>query len=588
MRNCIYILIFIVFGQVLCSCDDNLDRFPKDKLVPDDFFKTEKDLELYSNSFYTQFPGESGIMRENVDAQTHLSLTLELSGSRTVPGTGGGWDWTQLRDINVLLSYSHQCTDKAVRTQYDALARFFRAYFYFEKIKRFGDVPWYDKPLASDDPDLMKPRDSREYVMKKMLEDLEYAITNLPSGNEKYRVTRWTAMALMSRVCLFEGTFRKYHNLVVDGVDYKFYLEQAALISEEFINKSSYKLYTGSHETVYRDLFASLDVIDTEVILARNYNQEFGVTHNANFYTLGTSMGRPGLTKKIINSYLMTDGSRFTDKPGYETMLFKDETKNRDLRLSQTIRTPGYKRIGSTQALPPNLVYTVTGYQPIKFVTEAKYDSNDKSMNDMPLFRTAEVYLNLAEAKAELETLTQDDLDKTVNLIRARVGMPSLNMAAANANPDPYLMSDKTGYPHVQGANKGVILEIRRERSIELIMEGFRYYDMIRWKEGKTFEADFNGIYIPSLGDFDIDGDGVVDVCFYVGTRPGTSAPLSYNVGEDIFLSGETSGYISPHKTVPRRWNEERDYLYPIPTTERQNTNGALTQNPGWNDGLDY
>lgn len=588
MRNYIYTLFIIGLGLSLFSCNDNLDRFPQDKLVPDDFFKNEKDLELFSNPFYMQLPGESGILRENVDVVTHLSLTLELRGARLVPGSGGGWDWDQLRSANVLLAYSHQCTNKLARVEYDALARFFRAYFYFEKVKRFGDVPWYDKPLLSDDPELMKPRDSREYVMRKVIEDLDYAIENLPAKNDLYKATKWSAMALKSRACLFEGTFRKYHNLVVDGVDYKSYLEEAVKVSEDFMSMSSYKIYMGAKETAYRDLFASHTAIDTEIILARNYSQEFGVTHNANFFTLGTSNGRPGLIKKFINSYLMKDGSRFTDKSGYETMLFKDETKDRDLRMSQTIRTPGYKRIDGKETQAPNLVYTVTGYQPVKFVTETKYDSHDKSINDLPIFRTAEIYLNLAEAKAELGTLKQEDLNKTINVIRDRVGMPALDMAAANANPDPYLTSNKTGYPNVQGPNQGVILEIRRERTIELVMEGFRYTDMMRWKEGKTFESDFMGIYVPGLGDLDIDGDGKPDVCFYVGGKPSTAAPLSYRVDEDIYLSGGTSGYISPHEKVDRKWNEERDYLYPIPTDERINTNGALSQNPGWNDGLDF
>lgn len=198
MRNYIYTLFIIGLGLSLFSCNDNLDRFPQDKLVPDDFFKNEKDLELFSNPFYMQLPGESGILRENVDVVTHLSLTLELRGARLVPGSGGGWDWDQLRSANVLLAYSHQCTNKLARVEYDALARFFRAYFYFEKVKRFGDVPWYDKPLLSDDPELMKPRDSREYVMRKVIEDLDYAIENLPAKNDLYKATKWSAMALKS------------------------------------------------------------------------------------------------------------------------------------------------------------------------------------------------------------------------------------------------------------------------------------------------------------------------------------------------------------------------------------------------------
>lgn len=83
----------------------------------------------------------------------------------------------------------------------------------------------------------------------------------------------------------------------------------------------------------------------------------------------------------------------------------------------------------------------MTGYQPIKFVQEptasgGQVDRNSRNTNDLPVFRYAEVLLNYAEAKAELGTLTQDDLDQSINLIRRRVGMPDLNMDVANTNPD--------------------------------------------------------------------------------------------------------------------------------------------------------
>ena len=106
---------------------------------------------------------------------------------------------------------------------------FFRAYFYFEKVKRFGDVPWYDRQLGSADPDLYKPRDSRELVMQKMIGDIDYAIENLPAEKSLYRVTKWAALALKSRFCLFEGTFRKYHGYqetMYPEYDWKYYLEQ--------------------------------------------------------------------------------------------------------------------------------------------------------------------------------------------------------------------------------------------------------------------------------------------------------------------------------------------------------------------------
>jgi hypothetical protein len=589
LRNRLFFSLVLIFSAI--SCNDSLDVMPKDRMIPENFFRNESELQMFSNKFYTQLPGESAIIREGVDHIAKNDMSDELKGTRIIPGSGSGWSWSQLRDINTLLEYSVNCPDREVRNRYDAVARFFRAYFYFEKVKRFGDVPWYDKQLASNDPDLVKPRDSREFIMSKVMEDLDFAIQYLPAGKELYKVTKWTALALKSRAALFEGTFRKYHNLTVDGVGYEYYLEQAAKASEDFINQSGYTLYKGtSTTTAYRDLFASYDARGEEIILARNYNKSLGQSHNANFYTLGVTYGRPGLTKRMVNSYLMADGSRFTDNPGYETYSFVDETANRDPRLSQTIRTPGYKRLDGTNTLVPDLLTSSTGYQPIKFVMETKYDGpNSESENDLPIFRTAEVYLNYAEAKAELGTLTQSDLDRTIGQIRARVGMPPLDMVDANADPDPYLLDPKTGYPHVQGQNQGVILEIRRERTIELIMEGFRYYDMMRWKEGKTFETDYHGVYIPELGPYDFDGDGSPDVYFYKGATPSIpSGVLARKVDEEIFLSEGDYGYISPYKNMTAKWNEERDYLYPIPIDERILTGGVLTQNPGWDDGLEF
>ncbi|MDO5036384.1 MAG: RagB/SusD family nutrient uptake outer membrane protein [Porphyromonas sp.] len=581
--------LVLVLGLV--SCDKALDVTPKDRLTPENYFRNENELEMFSNTFYAMLPGESGIIRESADIIAKSEMIDELRGTRIIPGSGSGWTWSQLRDINTMLEYSVNCEDRKVRNEYDAVARFFRAYFYFEKVKRFGDVPWYDRQLDSNDPELKKPRDSREFIMSKVLEDLDFAIQYLPAERQLYRVTKWTALALKSRASLFEGTFRKYHGLTIDGVGYEYYLKESVKASEDFINQSGYGLYYGNDPaTVYRDLFTSMDAKPDEIILARDFNKALGKAHNSNFYTLGSTYGKPGLTKKMVNSYLMADGSRFTDKDGYETYHFSEEMKNRDPRLSQTIRTPGYKRLDGTVTLTPDLLTSSTGYQPIKYVTTTKYDGpNTESENDLPLFRTAEVYLSHAEAKAELGTLTQADLDRTVNLLRGRVGMPALVMSEANANPDPYLMDPKTGYPHVTGTNKGVILEIRRERAIELIMEGFRYDDMMRWKEGKTFETDYHGIYIPGLGGHDFDGDGKIDVYFHRGAAPSVPAGvLTREVDVEIFLSEGDSGYISPYKNVKAKWNEDRDYLYPIPLDDRMLTGGALEQNPGWDDGLTF
>ncbi len=585
MKHTIINALFLSAAIACISCEDMLDYQPKDRLSPDTYFKTETDCELWTNNYYTVFPSAEGIYSEPYDVIVRDVLADEISGVRKPMPTDGNWNWEKLREMNFFLSRASQIEDESVRLEYEGLTRFFRAYFYFEKVKRYGDVPWVDRPLGSDEEELYKGRDSRESVMEKVMEDVDFAIANLPEVQNVYRVTRWTARALKSRIALFEGTFRKYHGL--DG--YEEFLQACVNASEPFLT-GPYSIYT-SGSTPYQDLFTSQNAIETEIILARAYTSAIsGMTHDVNGHLTGATMGRPGMTRNVVNMYLMRDGSRYTDQADYATKTFVEECKNRDLRMAQTLRTPGYKRIGGSKELAPDLSRSTTGYQLIKYLTEEKYDANKASTNDMPLFRLAEVLLNYAEAKAELGTLKQADLDNTIRPLRVRAGLPDLDMKEANANPDPYLSSSETGYANVTGANKGVILEIRRERTLETPMEGLRYWDIMRWKEGKRFEKPIEGLYFPGTGEYDLDGNGSVDVCIYDTEKaPGNSADVLYlKLGSDIVLSGETSGNVLAHSTQQRIWNEERDYLYPIPTDDRVLTQGAISQNPGWNDGLPF
>lgn len=595
MKKIIYICAVIVG---LSGC--NLDEFPLDKLSPETYFNNEDELKSYTNTFYEQnFPEADAIYGDRADAIITTSLQDEVAGKRVVPNKDGGWgtgDWSALTNINTYLKYSNRCPDVPVRERYDALARFFRAYFYFEKVKRFGDVPWYDQPMKSNDPNLYKARDSRDFVMSKIVEDIDYAIEKLPTDKKLYNVTKWTALALKSRICLFEGTYRKYHSIA----GHEQFLEKCISASDDFITNSPYSIYKGTSKP-YRDLFASNNAINTEVILARDYDRGLSIIHNANFYTMTNTYGMPGMNKKVVDSYLMADGSRFTDKSGYKTMEFYDEMQGRDPRLAQTVVAPGYTRIGETTPLSPSFSSTMTGYQIIKWVTDKTQDGYNNSYNDIILFRSAEVYLNFAEAKAEKGNITQADLDKSIKPIRDRISMPNINMATVNANPDPYLTNAETGYPNVTGANKGIILEIRRERTIELIAEGHRYYDIIRWKEGKLFEKPFLGMYFGGNLNtngykvYDFDGDGKIsplDICVYNTEKAPTSAsypelaPITQfiKLGSAFVLTNGTSGNILAHdiKVVPRTWNESRDYLYPIPLSQIQLSSGTITQNPNW------
>ncbi|SFC55681.1 Starch-binding associating with outer membrane [Flagellimonas taeanensis] len=572
-----YAIMICILFMVGCS-DDFLDKQPLSDVTADNFFLKASDLQLYTNGFYRMFPS-TAIYDGDARADNIVSTTLseEMRGARTIPTTGGGWDWENLRDINYFLENYEKCEDEAAKRHYGGVAYFFRAYFYFEKLKRFGEVPYYDATIDPDDMEsLQAPRESRQFIVDRILEDLDRAIEDLNEEVQAFRITKYSALALKSRVGLYEGTYEKYRE--ISG--YETYLNASVDAAMELMDNSPYEVYgTGNPDTDYMTLFNSHDAQTSEMILSRQFSQTVAVDHNVNYYTTTSSFGRPGMPKDLVNSYLMQDGSRFTDNPNYDQLFFTAEVAGRDPRLSQTIRTPGYTRKGESMELAPNLGATMTGYQLTKYVTEPVYDTNDESITDLPILRFGEVLLNYAEAKAELGTLTQSDLDMSIQLLRDRVGMPGLDLGAANATPDPYMQDQ---YPTVSGANSGVILEIRRERRIELYMENHRWDDIVRWKSGQTLTQPLRGLYFPGAGEYDMDDDGDVDVVLFEGEEPsGQVQGVQYiRINSDIFFDAE--GLIDPQPDFnTRAFDEERDYLYPIPRVELQ-LNPNLTQNPGW------
>ena len=576
----------IILGMVttlFSSCD--LTLLPENAVTPENYFQNKSDLELWTNQFYTLLDEPDASAGTNADDMIDKGMGQVIEGTRSA-ASETGWSWSKLRHINYFLQHSSNCDDETARSQYNGVAQFFRAYFYFVKVRRYGDVPWYDQVLGSEDQELLaKARDSREFVMDRVLKDFEDAATSLPTKStdtRNTRVTKWAALAFASQAALYEGTYRKYHRLD----NYEKYLEIEASTAKQFIDESGFSLYKEGTEP-YRDMFCADNAKTTEVVLARAYNFEgLQLSHSVQFSIANLQMG---FTRRFMNHYLMTDGTRFTDKQGYETMFYTEEVKDRDPRLQQTVLCPNYIQKGETTVTANDLT-AYCGYRPIKFVGTKDHDGAAKSTSDWPLMRAAEVYLNYAEAKAELGTLKQEDLDISINKIRERAKMPDLILTDANNNPDPYL---GTCYPNVeQGANKGVILEIRRERTIELVMEGLRQWDLFRWKEGKQMfnqYIPYYGIYIPGVGTYDMDGDGKPDLEIYETTAT-SQCDNKKKLDKDIYLSNGTSGYIIGFAkgTYGNDWKEERDYLWPIPADQRVLTQGILTQNPGWEDGLSY
>ena len=579
---------------MLGSCTD-MDQVPEDRLSPDTYFRSEAELAQYTNSFYTLEPqvGTFNWFEEESELMQHTTLPREIMGSRPLPSASGdvGWTWTTLRNINYYLQNSGNCTDSHVRNRYDGVAYFFRAYFYYGMLTKFGEVPWYDQPIGSAQTELLcKPRDSRDVIINHIIEDCDRAFELLlPYGKKTTEVCAWTALALKSRATLFEGTFRKYHagkTFNPNSLSGDELLKTCAEASLKLMKEGGYSLYTSGAEP-YRDLFATISPRTEEVIWARIYGDQVGGKHNANDESK-TRM--TGLTKRFVNLYLNSDGTPFTDNPNWKTMEFADECQNRDPRMSQTVLCQGYMQMGQTKLQAPALKSTQGTYQYIKYVMDDSYDAYNSSRASMPIFRLGEVYLNYAEALAELGTLKQNDLDISINKLRDRVGMPHLSLTYANAHPDQYLMSEDWGYPNVtRSANTGVILEIRRERMIELAMELVHYNDILRWREGKVYEKPFYGMYFPAPGKYNINSTKA-NICIYTGNKPSGIGLTFLEIDKDIFLSEGDHGFAVRFGSdaFKRTWHEDRDYLYGIPVNERSLSNGALSQNPGWNDGLPF
>jgi len=588
MKNIKKIIICTVCVCLWYGCNDSfLEKYPTDKLSPQTFFKNENDFIVYTNGFYSMLPGGEEIYKaEGADNIVSNTQPSEVWGKRLVPTTDSYWSWSNLRKINFMLTNKNALANEntTIRDKYFGIAKFFRALFYFNKVKRYGDVPWYSVVIETNDIDnLMKPRDSRVLVMDSVLADLDFAIAHLSEDKNIELINKWTALALKSRVCLYEGTFRKYHT--ESGLpDASKFLEASVSASNELINSKKFTVFnktTGITGKPYQDLFASINADDVsgEIILTRRYSNVLNIKQGVQFYLTSKTAGRPGLEKRLINSYLMIDGSAFTNINGYDTLSFFDEVKNRDPRLAQTIRTPGYHRINDSKVLAPDFNMCTTGYQIIKYLNDPVNDGPEQSLQDLTVFRYGEVLLNYAEAKAEFGTLTQTDIDNSIKLLRDRVGMPNLNMASTNTSPDSY---QANLYQHVSGINKGVILEIRRERRIELVMEGNnRWDDLMRWKEGHLLVDDFKGLYFRGIGQYDLDKNGTIDVEVYTGVNPPASTSANISFIPVSSLSKDSKGNYLPHKGSVKVFDENKDYLYPLPIEDRV-LNPNLTQNPGW------
>lgn len=566
----------------LSSCEKYLDKDPVDRLTPEQAFGTENSLRLYTNSFYVQLmPDGPAIYQGDVMADiTVPNKVPDFLGGSLNSNNASGWSWGPLRNINYFLeNYNNPEIPVAVRNNYAGIARFFRAWFYFNKVKQFGDVPWYGHTLSVDDPDLYKGRDSRQLVMDSVLADINFACENISAvkDNSASTITRSVALAMKSRICLFEGTFRKYHTGAGPTGSAEQWLSEAVNAADLLIKSKQYSLLnTGAPEKDYRSLFISENPVSNEVLLAAVYNNSLKRWHNAAWwYNSATYGARLGLSKSFVNTYLNTDGTPFTQRQGYDTIQFQNEVKNRDARLQQTIRTGSYRRSDGTVSLPDFNV-TYSAYQIIKFSLDDKYfDTRAESFNSIPIVRYAEVLLNYAEARAELGDLTADDWNLTVGATRKRAGILNTTMPGV---VDPYMKSKFFG-----DVNDPALMEIRRERGIELAAEGNRFDDLKRWRAGKLLERPYDGLYVPAKGQLlDLNEDRKPDVAFVDKMPDNRVSGVVYYLLDNSSskLSNGSSGNLLWLSNTTKVF-EDKKYFYPIPANEIV-LNPNLTQNTGW------
>lgn len=599
MKNNIIALILSA-SVLVVSCD--LAEQPKAKAGRDMIFGSETGLLTYTNGFYEYLPNYDNAHKQNItmdNAAKNTTDTYEVGAYTT--NTSTSWSWSSIRNVNYFLKYNTSSNvSEPIRNNYSGIARLFRAYLYFNKLVQYGAVPWIDIPLEPDSPELYKTQDSRDVIISKMIEDLDFAAANItedkitPNSN---RVNRWTALFFKSRVCLFEASFRKYH---ATGSKFgKEYLKdckitaeelyrQAADAAQEIIEKGPYRLYTGTPYAngrgSYRELFISDNAVSQEVMLSLALDPVLQLGEANWYYNSSTYGPHLCMTHAFAKTYLNLDGTPYNDKKGDTYKTFAEETSGRDYRLNQTIRGADYTckdKEGVFVPTPANMTgHSLTGYQFTKYVMDdISFDGGSTNYNDVPIARYAEVLLNYAEAKAELGTLTDTDWEKTIGALRGRAGITG-GLDKKPTKADPYMMSIYTG------VTDPVILEVRREREIELILEGLRLNDLKRWACGKLWEtAAWDGIYIPALNTpLDLNGDGTNDVFVTEDSKySGPYKSIAMYTGANlkvVKLADDTKGGYRLNYEISRVWNDNM-YIYPIPEIVIQK-NPNLKQNPGW------
>lgn len=543
-KNYIYVLLlFMVAG-----CE-SLDLAPKDEVSDASFWQTPNHFKLAANDFYFSLQEAHNYTDVNSDIAFGAGANAVSNGSYLPTANTELWtdSYTGIRGTNYLLEKAETSPLGPEIDRWVGEALFFRAYHYWKLTKTYGGVPLITGVLSTDSPDLYSERSTQKESIDFIIADLDNAIPKLPlqselPAEELGRVTKGAALALKSRVALYQGTWEKYHG---EG-DGQAYFEQAIHAAEQIVGSGEYDLFTSEGDESYKQLFIEKGDDSREVILARRYYLN-RATHN---WTRELWFNFMIPTKNLADLYLATDGLPIDQSPlfqGYDDLV--SEFENRDPRMAMTFIVPGSEIFADGGIWAPTYPgflgtnATRTGYMIRKFLGETLEATQFQGYYDFKEFRYAEVLLNLAEALYERDGQISDaDLDRTINVIRDRVNMPPLTNN------------------HVTANGLDMLEELRRERTVELAFEGFRRDDLRRWKTAE-----------------DVMPQAIRGVKF-VGTEYETRYPdlvvgTHIQVDEDGFIVAEPA---SSRQFLPRH------YLDPLPLQQVQLSKGTLQQNEGW------
>jgi hypothetical protein len=542
----LFVLLAILIGS---SC--SLQRDPETKFTDASFWNTETDLMNANNRLYQTLAGYTIDNRAD-DVVNAGSLSTISNGNRSVPGESDDWTFPYQQIYvanNILIKGVQANVSDAVKNRYLGEARFFRAYYYFMLVQRYGDVPLLLKTIDTEDPDLRMPRTDRATVIKTIYDDLDFAAQWLPTrasliAAQYGRLTKSAAWSLKARVGLYEGTWRKFRNMDAWQTHLQVAVDAATQVMGQghtlFANYAGMFTHEGEGVNNKENIFVKIyGVSSSNVIVAHNTSRDL-------------ENGRIAPTRNLIQLYLYSDGL-----PAYNTDQTPSATKsalyvpennetsyntvldNRDPRLAATVYRSGENAYKGAW-IPTTSLGSRSGFAGKKGFNVEDWTINGAATTDRSLIRYAEVLLIFAEAKYELNgSITDADLNTTVNALRTRAGFaPKLTNAFVTTN------------------NLSMREEIRRERTIELALEGFRYDDLRRWKNAET-----------------VMPKSLLGAKYTVAEWTGTAASS---------LKLNANGILIVEDAANRNFNANRDYLYPVPGNEISLSSGNVTQNPGW------